>query len=203
MVMPSLINKKLLEKVLRIIISDGDSQFFSQIDNAIRPYFKNAKRVHCGWHLIHKGWEQHINNASQFNNFSMTEYRDIKQTLTSWVTSWMKGTCETRQEYKFSLYLITKYLKSSPIFGKYRTFFSMSVLMFICKHAIQQEEWYVFYNCTNIGHNEEYSSTPLEGTNNAIKHSSSSTHHQMSMSNAMRILCKCSRAHSDTMELIK
>ena len=39
--MPSLINKKLLEKV-HMIISDGDSQFFSEIDNAIRPYFKNA-----------------------------------------------------------------------------------------------------------------------------------------------------------------
>ena len=53
------------------------------------------------------------------------------------MTSWMKGTCETRQEYKFSLYLITKYLKSAPIFNKYGTFFSMSALMFIRKHAIQ------------------------------------------------------------------
>ena len=113
-VMPSLISKKLLEKVC-IIISDGDSQFFTQIDNAIRPYFKNAKRIRCGWHLIHKGWERHVDNALQFNNVSMTEYRDIKQILTSWMTSWMKGTCETKQEYKFSLYLITKYLKSSPI----------------------------------------------------------------------------------------
>ena len=41
-VMPSLINKKLLEKI-RIIISDGDTQFFSQRDNAIQPYFKNAR----------------------------------------------------------------------------------------------------------------------------------------------------------------
>ena len=120
----------------------------------------------------------------------MTEYRDIKQTLTSWMTSWMKSSCETRQEYKFSLYLITKYLKSSPIIGKYGTFFSMSVLLFIRKHVIQQQEWYTFYYHCHICHNEEYSITPLEGTNNAIKHSSSSIHPQMSMSNAMRILCK-------------
>ena len=66
----------------------------------------------------------------------------------------------------------------------------MSVLMSISKHVFQQEEWYAFYNRTNICHNEEYSNTPLEGTNNAIKHSSSSTHPQMSMSNAMRILCQ-------------
>ena len=179
----------MIEKVC-IIILDGDSQFFTQIDNAIRPYFKNVKRMPCGWYLIHKGWEWHVDNASQFNNVSMTEYWDIKQTLTSWMVSWMKGVCETRQEYKFSLYLITKYLKSSPIIHKYGTLFSMSVLMFIRKHVIQQEEWYAFYNHKDLHHNEEFSNTPLEGTNNAIKHSSSSTYPQMSMSNAMRILCE-------------
>ena len=66
----------------------------------------------------------------------------------------------------------------------------MSVLLFIRKHIIQQEEWYEFYNHKDIHHNEEYSNTLLEGTNNVIKHSSSSTHSQMSMSNAMRILCE-------------
>ena len=121
---------------------------------------------------------------------STTKYRDSKQTLTSWMTSLMKGAYETRQEYKFSLYVITKYLKLSPIIGKYGKIFCMSVLMFICKHIIQQEEWYAFYNCTNIHHNEEYSNAPLEGTNNTIKHSSSSTHPQMSMGNAMRIICE-------------
>ena len=116
-VLSSLISKTFLEKV-RIIISDGDSQFFTQIDNAIRPYLKNAKRIQCDWHLVNTGWERHVDNASQFNNVSMTEYRDIKQILTSWMTSWKKGTCETKQEYKFSLYLITKYLKSTPIINK-------------------------------------------------------------------------------------
>ena len=68
--------------------------------------------------------------------------------------------------------------------------FSILVLMFIRKHVIQQEELYGFYNWTDLSHNEEYSNAPLEETNNAIKHSSSSTHPQMSMSNAMRILCE-------------
>ena len=38
----------------------------------------NAKRIRCGWHLIHTGWERHVDNASQFNNVSMTEYTDKK-----------------------------------------------------------------------------------------------------------------------------
>ena len=95
----------------------------------------------------------------------------------------MKGICETRQEYKFSLYLITKYLKSSPTIGNYRRIFSRSALMFIHKHVIQQEEWYAFYNRTNLHHNKENSNTVLEGMNNAIKHFSSSIHPQMCMSN--------------------
>ena len=82
--------KKLLEKI-RIIISDGDTQFFSQIDNAIQPYFKNAKRIRYGWYLIHKGWERHVDTASQFTNVSLQEYRDIKKILTARMTSWMKG----------------------------------------------------------------------------------------------------------------
>ena len=95
-VMPSFISKKLLDKV-RIIISDGDSQFFTQIDNAIRPYFKNSKCICCGWYLICKGWERHVDNASEFNNVSVTEYSDIQQILTTWMTSWMKSSCKRMQ----------------------------------------------------------------------------------------------------------
>ena len=89
-----------MEKVC-IIISDGDTQFLTQIDDAIQPYFKNITRVRCRWYLIYKGWERHVDSASIFKNISMTEYKDIKQKLTSWITSWMKGSCETLLEYKF------------------------------------------------------------------------------------------------------
>ncbi len=51
----------------------------------------------------------------------------------------------------------------------------MSVLMIVRKYIIQNEEWYVFYKHKDVRNNEEYSITPLDGTNNAIKHSSSST----------------------------
>ena len=90
LVMSSLITKKLLETI-HIIISDGDTHFFLQIDNAIEPYFKNAQGIHCGWHLIHKGWERHVDNASHFTNATLHEYRDIKKMLPTWVTSWMKS----------------------------------------------------------------------------------------------------------------
>ena len=96
----------------------------------------------------------------------MIEYKDIKQILTSWMTPWMKDFCGSIQEHKFSLYLMIKYLKLGPIISKHGTFFSIPVLMFIHKHIIQQEEWYVFYNQSHLKYNKEYSNTTLEGTNN-------------------------------------
>ena len=66
----------------------------------------------------------------------------------------------------------------------------MSVLMFVRKNIIQNEEWYAFYKHNDVQHNEEYSNTPLEGTNNTIKHSSSSTHSQMKIGSAIWILCE-------------
>ena len=66
----------------------------------------------------------------------------------------------------------------------------MNVLMFVRKHIIPYEEWYTFYKHKDVPYNEEYSNSPLEGTNNAIKHFSSSTHPQTKLSNSMQILCE-------------
>ena len=55
-VFPRLILKHILSKI-RIVITDGDSQEFSQVDNAIESVIPNAKRVQCGWHIIvHKNF---------------------------------------------------------------------------------------------------------------------------------------------------
>ena len=166
-----LVEKIIMDFFLRCFMPNQQSWMFRWIFSVL-----------CHHWLVRICWRKYVSlslivtHSSQFNNVPMTEYRDIKPILTSWMASWMKGTCETRQEYKFLLYLITKYLKPSPVNGDYGIFFSRSFLMFIHKHVIQQEEWYTFYNRTNLHHNKEYSSTPLEGMNNAIKHFSSSTH---------------------------
>ena len=58
-VFPRLIPAHIL-KSMRVIISDGDPQEYSQIDNAIAKYFPNVYRMNCGWHIIAKGFEKHI-----------------------------------------------------------------------------------------------------------------------------------------------
>ena len=49
--MSTLFNNNLLHRI-KIIIADGDSSEFSQIDNAITKYFRNAYRSRCGYHLF-------------------------------------------------------------------------------------------------------------------------------------------------------
>ena len=58
-VFPRLIPKHVLSKV-RIVITDGDPQEFSQVDNAIESVIPNSKRVQCGWHIVHKDFEKYI-----------------------------------------------------------------------------------------------------------------------------------------------
>ena len=90
--------------------------------------------------------------------------------------SWMKGYCSSYLQYKYSRYLFMKCLYSREIINTFGVSFSNNVAMFVRKHVLPHEK--TFLNCLrkNIRHYGEYSNTPLEGTNNGLKHSSISTH---------------------------
>ena len=49
--------------IIKIIFSDSDPQEYNQIDNAILHHFPFAKRGRCGWHIIAKGFEKHVNRS--------------------------------------------------------------------------------------------------------------------------------------------
>ena len=66
--MPSLLGPEFMARI-RIIVTDGDSQETSQVDNAIAKFrdqideavaanFPLTQRVRCGWHAIEKGWDR-------------------------------------------------------------------------------------------------------------------------------------------------
>ena len=61
-VFPRLIPRHILQKIW-IVITDGDPQEFSQIDNAIQTVLRNAKRISCGWHIVHQGFERHVDTT--------------------------------------------------------------------------------------------------------------------------------------------
>ena len=61
--LPKVYSNYLLSQI-KIIVTDGDAQESSQIDNAIDLFFPEVKRVQCGWHIVHQGWNRVIGKPS-------------------------------------------------------------------------------------------------------------------------------------------
>ena len=191
-VFPRLIPKHVLSKV-KIVITDGDPQEFSQVDNAIESVIPNAKRVRCGWHIVHKGFDKYIDTT--FPDIATSIINDHKKIIKNWMYSWMKRICPTYLQYKYSRYLFMKYIFSSQVVHLFGLAFSNNVAMFVRKHVLLHEKYFLYNQRSHIRHYGEYSNTPLEGTNFGLKHSSISTHPGLSMDSSMVILSLLSDKH--------
>ena len=64
-VMPHLFGNTILNRI-QVIVTDGDSQEYGQLDNAISEFMPHITRVRCGWHIIQKGWESHMMSVSAY-----------------------------------------------------------------------------------------------------------------------------------------
>ncbi len=54
---PVLLGAQTLQLV-KLVMTDGDSQEMTQVVYAIATYFVNAVQSCCGWHVVHQGWRQ-------------------------------------------------------------------------------------------------------------------------------------------------
>ena len=163
------------------------------MDNAIENVIPNAQRVRCRWHIVHQGFDRYVDTT--FPDIPSTTIEKHKKIIMTWIYSWMKRRCITYLEYKYSRYLFMKYIYSPDIVNLFGLPFANNVSMFVRKHVIPYEIFFIFCNRNNVRHYGEHSNTPLEGTNNALKHSSMSTHPGLSMDNSMVILSLLSDKH--------
>ena len=58
-VFPALLDQEVLSRV-NMIISDGDSHEYEQIDSFRKVYCKNDIRDRCGWHIVNIGWLKNL-----------------------------------------------------------------------------------------------------------------------------------------------
>jgi hypothetical protein len=56
--LPVLLGAQTFLQLVKLVMTDGDSQEMTQVDYAIATYFVNAVCSCCGWHLVHQGWRQ-------------------------------------------------------------------------------------------------------------------------------------------------
>jgi hypothetical protein len=59
-VFPVLIGKEVLNKV-SIVVTDGDSQEITQLEDAVKKHFPSVYRLRCSWHIIDRGWHKKVN----------------------------------------------------------------------------------------------------------------------------------------------
>jgi hypothetical protein len=90
---PTIFGKEGCERI-RLVITDGDSQEYSQLDAAIAAVFINARRRRCGWHIVTKGWDKHVRSSIG----KCPAAQKVSLIVKSWLYSLMKSV-ETMDEY--------------------------------------------------------------------------------------------------------
>ena len=108
--------------------------------------------------------------------------------MMNWCYSWMKNDCETYLHFKYSYYLLCKYLFSIQVISLFGMAFPNNVLTFLRKHVLTWEKWFLYCHRSTVRHYCEYNNNPLEGTNNSIKNSSIATHPQFTLENSFEVL---------------
>ena len=99
-------------------------------------------------------------------------YDRVCNHLNKWMYSWMKSSCETREEYLVSKLMFKKFLNSKPIKTKLGTTFIQNVESFVTKHIEPHETYFCFYLRLNLRSFEEYTNSIHEGTNRGLKYNS-------------------------------
>jgi len=56
-VLPTMFSENIIRKI-KVIISDGNPQEYTQIDNAMNHFCPLIYRIRCGWHVIDRGWDR-------------------------------------------------------------------------------------------------------------------------------------------------
>ena len=187
-VMPTLFPGYILSKV-KSIITDGCPQEFMQIDIARQNIFNNALRVRCGFHLVRMGWTHHIMKKHCFPTSVGCFYDRVCNHLNKWMYSWMKSSCETREEYLVSKLMFKKFLNSKPIKTKLGTTFIQNVESFVTKHIEPHETYFCFYLRLNLRSFEEYTNSIHEGTNRGLKYNSAPVGPSTNIEKALAIMC--------------
>ena len=155
---------------IKVVITDGDSEEYEQLDHVIDEYMPSVFCQRCGWHIVEKGWQNWVLGVLCFTEEYHSFYYKVVKQLKGWVYSWTKLSCESRTEYDYSFKVFKKFVESCEIKDKLTEAFPKSVLLFLKNNVQTQETHYVMYHKVIRRHYEEYSNSIHEGTNRGIKY---------------------------------
>jgi hypothetical protein len=187
-VFPVLIGKEVLKKI-SIIVTDGDSQEITQLEDAVNKYCPDVRRLRCSWHIIDRGWHKkvnvplgghsrrkrplHLKGKKRRAAAPLTVLNKTARTIYRWLFSWAQPSyCENEDEYKVSKALFLKFVQSKQVRDLFDQSFVDSVIMFVRENVFPHEARFCYYHRHGLFHLEIHTNCGQEGTNNGVKHNS-------------------------------
>ena len=192
-VLPTMFSKNIYQKI-RVIISDGDSQEFHQIDTAIIAFSPSIHRIRCGWHVLDRGWERHGPSSRDYEN--KVAYREISSIVKNWMYSWCSSSAETEEEHLVSKALFEQFVYSDRVMKTLGTSYSKKVLNFFRLYVEPILPYMVFYKRKHIRHFDYYSNVKLESTYSGIKTGSTPVTPGTALHNSVALLSNIAERNS-------
>ena len=203
-VFPVLLGKEVLNK-LSIVVTDGDSQEITQLEDSVNKFFPGVYRMRCSWHIIDRGWHKkvkvslgghshrkrplHLRGKKRQTMQPPTELNKTARTIYRWVFSWAQPSyCETEEEYLVSKALFMIFVQSNQVKDLFGSIFVDSVVTFVRENVFPHEDRFCYYKRHALFHLETHTNCGHEGTNNGVKHCSSPVMPQNRLDRAIKTL---------------
>ena len=203
-VFPALIGKDVLDKI-SVVITDGDSQEITQLENAVEKFFRNVYRLRCSWHIIDRGWQKrvkiplggqvrrkrpdHLHGQSRRKASALTELNKTARTIYRWIFSWAQPSyCESEEEYFVSKALFMQFIQSHQVQDLLGSVSVQSIVSFVRENVFPHEDRFCYYKRHGLFHLETHTNCGHEGTNNGIKNCSSPVMPQNRLDTAIKTL---------------
>jgi hypothetical protein len=187
-VFPALLGTDVLKRI-KIIVTDGDSQEISQVDDAVARFFPNAYRIRCSWHIIDRGWQKKVNvnlggksrrrrpperiGTARKAAPPLTDQNKTARTIYRWMFSWAQPKyCESEEEYFVSKSLFMMFVASTQVREVLGEVAADAIIKFARESVIPHEERMAYYKRHDLFHLETHTNCGHEGTNNGMKNCS-------------------------------
>ena len=204
LVFPALLGKDYLSLV-QVVITDGDIQLISQLENCISEYLPNTYRIRCSWHIVDRGWQNHVKvplggfsrkkrqrhllGSKRKKPAPLTEANRMARNIYRWMFSWaMPGFCINREEFRLSRALFLYVVQSDDVKTVLGSDAVKLIVDFARNFVLIHEENFCYYARHSKFHLESHTNSCHEGTNNGIKHCAAPVMPQNRISRAVETL---------------
>ena len=169
-VIPKIFGQSICFRV-KAFITDGDPQFISMIDLAIKKLYVNAVRLACGWHLIDRPMAKQRKKFITQKVVSPYFVEWFCRFLQRWLFTWMRpsGGIYSKEEFEVSKAILMSFLESDALKQKF-TKDGVAAIKEYVLNVLKYEPKFLSTEFMDVFALEVYSNSAHEGTNKGAKY---------------------------------